>query len=332
MRKQLKKRIVVIGGGTGCSVVLSGLRDSGHELTAIVSMADNGGSSGALRSELGVLPPGDARQCLAALSLSSGALRDVFGHRFSKGALKGHTVGNIVLAAAELAAGNFSKAVRIVGEMLRVEGRVLASTLTNTDLVAELQDGTVLFGEAEVTASHGLSEIGVRRVFLRPEARANPEAVAAIRAADLIVIAPGNLYSSLIPNFLIRGIARCLSASRAHKVYVANLMTQKGHTDGFRVHDFSQALERHVGEQFLGTVLYNIEPVPARLLNRYRGRGETVRFDSRGASQYPHIRFVGKHLLSPVAVAVAKNDPLASQRSFIRHDPKRLAMELLRLP
>lgn len=331
MRKQLKRHIVVIGGGTGCSVVLSGLCDSGHDLTAVVSMADNGGSSGTLRSELGVLPPGDARQCVSALSLLPDAVRSVFDYRFSKGALKGHTIGNVVLAAAELAAGSFSKGLDTVGDMLRVKGRVLASTLTNTNLVAELEDGTVIHGETAVTASEHVSKIGIRRLFLRPQAVANPEAVAAIRAADLIVVAPGNLYSSLIPNFLVRGIADAVLQSRAEKTYVANLMTQKGHTDKFFVHDLSEALERHIGGRFLGTVFYNTEPVPAGLRKRYGARGAPVRFDARRASQYPHIRFIGKKLLSKETVAVLKSDPLAFQRSFIRHDSKKLAAALLRL-
>lgn len=322
------KNIVVMGGGTGSFTVLSGLRDSGHHITAIVTMADHGGSSGVLRDELGVLPPGDIRQCLVALSKAQEPLRELFTHRFAHGSLRGHTTGNLFLAALEDLTGSFEKAVETASEVLQIHGRVLPVTLRKVELCARLKNGAVLTGEPAVTQSKDLRVTGLKRLYLKPQARANPKAVEAILAADLFVLAPGNLYSSLIPNFLVEGIPEAVAASKARKVYVCNLMTKRGQTEGFRAHDFVEEIERWSGAPFFDTVLYNTQQPPEAALLRYQAEGAPVSFDKDDAKR-KGVRFVGVPLLSESAFIPKEEDPLASERSFIRHDPDKLGRTLL---
>lgn len=327
--KKLKPKIVVIGGGTGSSVVLSGLRKMSCELTAVVNMADNGGSSGVLREELGVLPPGDVRQCLVALSRTDPKFRALFSHRFDSGVLKGHTVGNLFLAAAELARGDFGAGVKLVGELLNTHGKVLPVTLSSTHLCAELRDGPTLVGESAVTKSKELRKKGVKKLFLRPKAQANPGALQAISKADMVVIAPGNFYSSIMPGLLVGGVSRAISRSRAKKIYISNLLTQHGHTEGFGVPDFISELERLLGVRLIDTVIYNTA-APASFLRRLRQeKKEFVRFGKVAPSEFAGVRFIGKPLISSKIVVPSKSDAIASQRSILRHDSGKLAKVLM---
>lgn len=333
------KNIVVMGGGTGTFAVLSGLRDSGHNLTAIVTMADHGGSSGMLRDELGVLPPGDIRQCLVALSRAHATVRQLFTHRFSEGSLRGHTLGNLFLAALEDMTGNFEKAVEVASETLQICGRVVPVTLRKTELYARLANGSLLSGEPAITGSQELKRTGVKRLYLRPSPRANPKAIEAILAADLFVMAPGNLYSSLIPNLLVKDIPEAIAQSRARKVYVCNLMTKYGQTEGFAVHHFVDELEKwalrpssgQARRPLFDVVLHNIQQPPEAALRRYQKEGVPVGFDKGGARARKNVRFVAAPLLSQKMFLPSEDDPLAHQRSFIRHDPQKLAQALLEL-
>ena len=331
--KSKSPRIVVIGGGTGSFTVLSGLRDSGCKITAIVNMSDDGGSSGMLRDELGVLPPGDARQCLVALARERQQLRALFTHRFRIGGLKGHTFGNLFLAACEDLTGSFEEALDLAGKLLNIQGEVIPVTIKKTRLCVRLRNGLLLYGESQVTASREFRRIGIGRIFLKPRAEANQRAVAAIRAANLVVMAPGNLYSSLIPNLLVAGIPETIAESPARKVYVCNLMTRRGQTDDFLANDFVSELERWAGHPLFNLVIYNTQIPSASLRKLYLGEGRMIRFDRERARPLLKrgVEFLGARLLSGTISAPPQGDPLAHQRSLIRHDSKRLAKVLLSL-
>lgn len=330
-KKVRPKKIVVIGGGTGSFVVLSGLRNSSFEVTAIVNVTDSGGSSGILRDELGVLPPGDVRQCLVALSRAGEPLRELFTHRFRKGTFSGHAFGNLFLTACEDFTGSFTKAVELASRVLQIQGRVLPVTLDRAELCAVLGNGKLLYGEDAITNSVVIKKFGIRRLFLKPSANAYEKSVEAIKSADLIVMAPGNLYSSLIPNLLVRGIPGAIVRSRGRKVCLASLMTKKGQTDGLYVHNFKEEIERWAGRPLFDTVIYNTEIPHAAILARYARDGSPVRFDQDGAAKHRGVKFIGKSLLSGKFSQPRKEDPLARQRSLIRHDPEKLAKVLVSL-
>lgn len=309
-----------MGGGTGTFTVLSGLKRYPLELSAVVTMADDGGSTGVLRDELGVLPPGDVRQCLVALSRSDRLMRELMNYRFAEGGLSGHSFGNLLLSALEKVTGSFEAAVAKAGELLRIEGRVIPATLGSVRLAAHFADGRIMHGEKLISTA---TLAGVRRLALEPRSRVNPAAREAILRADLIVVGPGDLYSSLIPNFLVAGIPEAVRASRAKKVYVANLMTKAGHTDGWPVDKFAQAVEWYLGKRFDYVVWNSRVPSPT-LVRRYAREGE------RPVSP-PSLRgkrFVGVDLISRRIAVRRAGDPL--KRTLIRHDPGRLARFLLK--
>lgn len=324
------KHVVIMGGGTGSFVVLSGLRASSCAISAIVTMSDSGGSSGLLRDELGVLPPGDIRQCLVALSGAHKPLRELFAYRFKNGGLKGHNIGNLFLAALQDLTGSFEKAVETAGEVLQIKGRVLPVTLESVELCARLRNGNVLEGENTITHSTLLQRVGIEKLYLSPPAKANPKAIEVIKEADLFVLAPGNLYSSLIPNLLVKDIPEAIVKSDARKVYVCNLVTRRGQTQGFRVHQFVEELERWAGRPLFDTVVYNSQRPSESLLKRYKKQGDIVVFE-KPQHMRKKLEFYGVPLLSKRIPVPEKADALAGQRSFIRHDPKKLASVLLAL-
>ena len=238
-------KIVVIGGGTGSFTLLSALKNYTHNLTALVNMVDDGGSTGQLRDELGVLPPGDVRQCLVALS-SSPKVRDLFNYRFNEGSMKGHAFGNLFMAALEKMTGSFAEAVELSGEVLNINGRVYPITLDDTRMSMKLSDGTVADGQ--YAAESLVIPRGERPwLELSPPAMINPRARQAILDADLVVIAPGLLYASLAPALLVRGVTRALSETKAKKVYVCNLINKPQQTEGFTVSDYADEIERFSG-------------------------------------------------------------------------------------
>jgi uncharacterized cofD-like protein len=314
------KSIVTIGGGTGQFSLLSGLKKFPVNLTAVVSMADNGGSTGVLRDELGVLPPGDIRQCLVALSEADVIMRELFNYRFDNGGLRGHNFGNIFLSTLEKITGSFEEAVRVSGLVLATRGTVMPVTTGNVVLVC----GT---GEKICTGEHSIasSPINERETLrLEPAAYANPKAVVAIEAADCIVIGPGNLYCSIVPNLLVKGIAEAIGRSNATVVYNCNLMTTKGHTDGFAVSDYADEIERHIGKGRIDFVTYNKRPPAPELLEKY------AHADGTHAVRLPENDFagatfmaLGADLVSSRLPVVKPGDPI--RRSFIRHDPDALA-------
>jgi len=311
--RQRGPKIVVIGGGTGLSTMLRGIKNLTPNVTAIVTVADDGGSSGRLRRELGVLPPGDFRNCIVALADAEPLMSRLFQYRFGPGSgLEGHSFGNLFIVAMSGITGNFEEAIRESSRVLAVRGQILPSTLENVTLCAELVDSNLVQGESKISESTA----AIRRVYLEPRnPPAYPEAVKAILEADMIVVGPGSLYTSVLPNLLVDGIARAVMASDALKVYACNVATQPGETDGFGVQEHIQALLSHLpGNPFAVVIANNnfSQNIPSEW------RVSAVMPD--GVVQMPDL--AGSRLV--LADVVDPHTPL-------RHDPEQLAGALLRL-
>jgi len=320
-------KIAVIGGGTGSFTLLSELKNRTDAIAALVNMADDGGSTGVLRDELGALPPGDIRQCLVALS-DSPELRDLFNYRFDEGTFKGHAFGNIFISALEKMTGDFGRGVELASEVLNITGVVEPMTMTNTTLCMQEDDGTIVEGEFAIAQKDFAGR--ELKFWLNPHAEANPHALKAIERADIVVIAPGNLYGSLAPALLVDGVGEALKRSRALKLYVCNLVTKPGQTDGYSVTDFADEIERLAGEKFLDAVVYNTEKPSDALLKKYAADGElAVEYDEAKALAAPYD-VVGAALLSgTIWQNKNKSDPIAASRTLIRHDAVAVADVIL---
>lgn len=314
-----KPHIVVLGGGTGSFTLLSGLKTLTPNITALVNMADDGGSTGVLRDELGVLPPGDVRQCLVALSESPQALRDLFTFRFPKdSSFAGHSVGNLFLSALEMMSDNFGDAVEIASEVLKITGRVIPITLTKVTLHMATQDGVVR-GQ-HIVSKTPLLEGERAKLWLSPRAKLNPAAKQAIEAADLIVIAPGDLYGSLVPTVLVEGVAEALQSTKAPLVYISNLVNKPRQTQDYRVVDYAHEIERFIGAGTIDVVVYNTDTPDAALLEAYALEGEYP--VDASSDQFKGVTFsaIGRRLLSRDEHKRDSNDHFI-KRSLIRHDP-----------
>lgn len=308
-------RVVVIGGGTGMPVLLRGLKDLTSNLTAIVTVADDGGSSGRLRGELGILPPGDIRNCLLALATTEPLLEQLFQHRFSAGSgLEGHSFGNLFIAAMSEITGDFEVAVKESSKVLAVRGRVLPVTLENITLCAEMEDGSVVRGESRLADANQ----PIRRVFIDPAQVAPlPEALAAIREADAIVLGPGSLFTSVIPNLLVPGVVGAICESRACRLYVCNVMTQPGETGSFTAADHLRAIFQHSCPGLIDHILVNTTQIDRQLLARYWAEGaDAVAVDETALDQ-----------LGVKVVA----DEFVTQDDVVRHDSRRVAQAVFRL-
>ena len=250
-------KIVAIGGGTGLATLLRGLKSYTTNLTAIVTVADDGGSSGRLRRELGTLPPGDVRNCIAALADAEPLMTSLFQYRFSDGSgLAGHSFGNLFIVAMSGVVGNFEDAIRQTSRVLAVRGQIIPSTLANVTLCAKMDDAQTIEGESSISDTKAKGRI--KEVFLQPEdSPAHPEAVRAILDADMIILGPGSLYTSILPNLLVKGIRRAFAASPAVKAYVCNVATQPGETDGFSLAQHVDAIEEHIGGHLLHWIVVN---------------------------------------------------------------------------
>jgi uncharacterized cofD-like protein len=265
-------RVVALGGGTGLSTLLRGLKKYTGNLTAIVTVADDGGSSGRLRQEYRILPPGDFRQCITALADVEPLMTTLFQHRFKEGSLNGHSFGNLFIMAMAEITGDFEHAIRESGRVLAVRGQIVPSTLRDVTLMAEMADGNTRVGESSIPHPNGDAEgdgavaTAIKRVFLEPEPTINPEAEEAILNAEMIIVGPGSLYTSILPNLVVDGMAEALKASPAIKVFVCNVATQPGETDAFRVGDHLKAIESHLGTNLFDFVVVNSNnnfPLPA---------------------------------------------------------------------
>ena len=314
-RKKLNKgpKIVAIGGGTGLSMLLKGIKGITNNITAVVTVGDDGGSSGRLREELGVLPPGDIRNCIAALADDEDLVTKLFQYRFKIGeGLKGHSFGNLFLTALCSITGDMVRAVKESSNVLSIRGRVLPSTLDNMKLAAEMEDGRIIHGESAIPEAGGK----IKRLFTEPaECKALPEVIDAIHNADLIIMGPGSLYTSVIPNLLIKEIAEAVAKSNAKKIYVCNIMTQKGETDNYSVASHVNALINHAGNRdILDAVLVN-NSLPTELSPTYAKYGS-----------YPVV--LDMENLTPIGVKVVTGNLLEEEESkngLIRHSYHRVA-------
>jgi uncharacterized cofD-like protein len=313
MPKKKREKIVVIGGGTGSYNVLRGLKHFPVDLTAVVTMMDSGGSTGRLRDEFGVLPPGDLRRCLLALSSETGLLRSLFEYRFSKGrGLNGHSFGNLFLTVLRDLTGSDAAAVREAAKLLSVQGQVLPVTLDNCQIGVVLENGQTIVGETNINVPKHDPRLRIKSFFIVPRARINKEAEAAIREADKIVIGPGDLYTSLLANILVTGVPAALRKSKARVIYVCNIMTKAGETLGFKASDFVAELERHLGRGIVRTIVCNDRKPPARLMKRYAAE----------LAEFVEPDLEGKRIL--------KTDLLGG-RDLARHDPEKLGRVLMSL-
>lgn len=324
-KKNKRKKVVVIGGGTGSFTVLSGLKKHDVDLTAIVTMSDDGGSTGRLRDEYGVLPPGDIRQCLVALSEASDVMREIFTHRYDRGEFAGHNFGNIFISTLETVTGSMDEALEHVGDILKIKGRVLPVTLDKVKLVAQLGNGKILHGENEISDYQLVSRFGIKKIYLEPKASPNKKAIQAIREADMIVIGPGNLYCSLTPNFLVRGVKKAIIDAPAKKVYVCNIMNKHGHADDFTVGDYVAHVERMLAPGVIDTIVYNNKKPAAALLKKYADEGEFVVCDPQTRKDRT---VVSTNLLADKLFVPSKVDSV--RRTLIRHDSDKLAKVLMR--
>lgn len=305
-------RIVAVGGGTGLSTLLRGLKRYGVSVTAVVTVFDDGGSSGRLRRELGVLPPGDINDCLVALAEAEPLMTRLFEYRFDRGDLQGHSFGNLFLASMTGVAGDLVSAVRLASRVLAIRGQVLPATTDNIVLCAEFLDGSHAEGESAIPAARK----AIRRVYLKPpNARPLREVLEAIAHADLILLGPGSLYTSVLPNLLVPGVADALRRAPAPVVHVVNVMTQPGETDGYRASDHVRAVVDHAGPVVSAAVVNTQMPRNELLLARYRAEGAIP-----VEPDLDRIRLMG---VQPFGF------PLISEAELVRHDPARLAEAVL---
>jgi len=308
-------RIVAIGGGTGLSTMLRGLKSYTKNLTAIVTVADDGGSSGMLRQDLGMLPPGDIRNCILALADTEPIMKQLLTYRFTEGALAGHSFGNLFLAAMNGISSSFDEAVKKVSDVLAVVGRVLPVTTENVSLSAILEDGRVIEGESHIGHRANISG-SIDRVYLSPEAPVATEGVIkAIEKAELIVMGPGSLYTSIIPNLLVDGVVDALKKSNAPKIYVCNIMTQMGETDEYTVYDHVRAIEKHSYDGIIDFVIANNGHIPSSLIENYaEENAHMIEIDEE--------KFVG-------STRLVQGDLLLVEDEYIRHNFSRLARAIM---
>ena len=313
-------KIVAIGGGTGLSTMLRGLKRHTNNLTAIVTVADDGGGSGVLRQELGMLAPGDIRNCLEALANVEPLMGELLHYRFTEGSLRGQSFGNLFLAALYgISGGSFDVAVGRMSQVLAITGRVLPVTTSNVQLEAEFENGTRVLGESKISYCKKREDCRIRQVRLLPEhPPALQAALDAIAQADMILLGPGSLYTSIIPNLLVEGIAGAIAASGALKVYVANVMTQEGETEGYTNADHIRAIFQHSLPGLFQLCLVNSANIPQEVLARYAREGaEPVRCDKAECAR--------------LGVELAKSPVSAVRDGYVRHDPELLAAALLEL-
>ncbi|MCR6112073.1 YvcK family protein [Bacillus sp. A301a_S52] len=311
-----KAKITVLGGGTGLSVLLRGLKTFPVEISAIVTVADDGGSSGRLRKELNIPPPGDIRNVLVSLSEVEPLVEELFQHRFEDGnGLSGHSLGNLLLAGMTSITGDFAQGVQEISRVLNVKGNVLPASNEHLTLFAEYTDGSLTEGESNIPT------VGkkIKRVFLEPKnPQPMPEALQAIEQSDLIVLGPGSLYTSVIPNLLVPGMKEALLRANAMKVYICNVMTQPGETDGYTVSDHVQAIDEHIGESIVDAVLFNKQPIPYSYAERYK---------EEGAAEVP----LDEQALKELDVLMIGDDLLYFDNDLLRHDALKVSQRLVSL-
>lgn len=312
-------KIVAIGGGTGLSTMLRGLKKYTKNLTAIVTVADDGGGSGMLRRDIGMPPPGDIRHCMEALANTEPIMERLLTYRFTEGSLAGQSFGNLILAALNGVTGSFEEAVSQMSHVLAITGRVIPVTSADVQLEAVFENGTRVVGESKIYNFKKEQDCRISHVALLPERPAPlPAALEAIREADLILLGPGSLYTSVIPNLLVDGVSQAVAQSDAPKIYVCNIMTQEGETEGYTASDHIRALFRHSCPGLFSLCLTNSAPLPQSVLQRYGKVGAEAVFCDREACDALGVEIIGR--------------PLATvENGRVRHNPGHLARELMAL-
>jgi len=312
-------RIVAIGGGHGLSTLLRGLKRHTRNLTAIVTVADDGGGSGMLRDELGMPPPGDIRNCMQALANTEPVMEQLLAYRFKEGRLSGQSFGNLLLAALNGISGSFDEAVGKMSEVLAITGRVLPVTTADIALEATFENGTRVSGESKIAAFKKAQDCRISRVELHPEhPAALPETLEAISKADLILLGPGSLYTSVIPNLLVDGVVKAIQSSDAPRVYIANIMTQDGETEGMTLSEHISALLVHSAPGLIDLCLANCAPIRPELLERYRAEGaEPIAVD--------------RDKVERLGVEVVERPLASTTQDYARHSIDRLAQAVMDL-
>ncbi|HLR21148.1 MAG TPA: YvcK family protein [Tissierellaceae bacterium] len=315
-------KIVVIGGGTGLSILLRGLKKFTSNITAIVTVADDGGGSGVLREDLGMLPPGDIRACMLSLANVEPTMKKLLHYRFDSGVLDGQSFGNLLIAAMNGIYGNFEKAIKETSNVLAMTGEVYPMTLEEISLFAELENGKIVKGESNIPNMVVEHSSSIKRVFIDPQT-SNPlkEGVQAFKDADLIVLGPGSLYTSVIPNLLINNIPKKIAESKAPKVYISNVMTQPGETDGYGVIEHVEAILRHSREDLLDYVIVNTETIPENILPKYTTDG----------SRPVILNNKDKKVLKKKGINIIEESLIDVRKDYIRHNNIKLSQLLVDL-
>jgi uncharacterized cofD-like protein len=311
-------KVVVIGGGTGNFSLLRGLKYyKPLKLTAVVSMMDDGGSTGLLRSEFGILPPGDIRQCMIALSEESELIQKLFGHRFN-GSLGDHSFGNLFHLALSQITGNEEAAILEMSKLLKISGKVVPVTLESVCLKAELEDGSIVSGETNIDLPKHNADLQIAKLYIEPSAKVNPKATSAIERADCIIIAPGDLYTSTLPNFLVPGIPEAIAGSKALRIYVCNLMTKHGETTGFSAADHIRVLHHYLGRNCIDlTIVNNRKPSAEKAAEYSEEKSFPVEYDVAS--------------IQAQGVGQVVEADVMSKKTLIRHDPMKVAWELIKI-
>lgn len=310
-KKEINKaKVVVIGGGTGQSIFLRGLKKITPNITAIVTVADDGGGSGVLRSDLGMLPPGDIRNCLLALANTEPTMQEVMQYRFEEGGLKGQSFGNLFLAAMNGLYGNFEMAVYKLSEIFNITGRVLPVTLESIDLVAKLSNGNIIKGESRIPREVRKQKSKIEEIYLEPkDAKPLDEVINSIYEADYIVMGPGSLYTSIIPNLLVDGMVKAIKETKAAKIYIPNVMTQPGETDKYDVLDHIKAINKHTKEDLIDYIIVNNEIIPDSQFEKYK---------KDGANQVLLDKYQ-RNVLKSMGIKIIEDDLIEIKNDYIRH-------------
>lgn len=320
--KNLQKdpKVVIIGGGTGLSILLRGLKKYTSNITAIVTVADDGGGSGVLREDLGMLPPGDIRACMLALANTEPTMEKLFQYRFDNGMLKGQSFGNLLIAAMNGIYGSFEMAIKETSNVLAITGKVLPMTLEEIQLFAELDNGEIVRGESNIPYIVEKTGAKIKKMFIDPKV-SNPleDGVEAIKEADLIVLGPGSLYTSVIPNLLINNIVETIYEAKAPKLYIANVMTQLGETKGYDLMDHVNSILGHSREDFLDYVIVNTETIPENVLEKYITDG----------SRPVILKEEHRSILKEKNIKLIESDLVEIEKGYIRHDSIKLSQLLV---
>lgn len=321
-KERYEPKVVVVGGGTGLSILLKGLKKFTPNITAIVTVADDGGGSGVLREDLGMLPPGDIRACMLALANTEPTMEKLFQYRFDNGMLKGQSFGNIFIAAMNGIYGNFETAIKESSNVLAITGKVYPMTLDNVKIKAELHNGKMVEGESHISIESTKEKSKIKRVSIEPEiTNPLPEALVSIKEADLIVLGPGSLYTSVIPNLLVKDIVEAICQSLAPKAYIVNVMTEPGETDDYKVLDHVEAILDHSRDDMLNYVIANTESVPIESLDKYIDDGSVpVKIENKD-----------EKILAEKGITLIANSLIDVKKDYIRHDNIKLSELLVNL-